>query len=106
MTTPSINSRGEFELTSSIFCHQICCLPIVTITYSFANYFGSRFEFPESFVNDELAGVFDVVRVIHDNWFDVFPVPVVSVEAVGFVADASGFETPTLQVVATPRVNV
>jgi len=64
------------------------------------------FDFTECFVNDELSGVFNVISVIYDDGFDFFPVPASFVEAVGFVSNASGFETASLQVVATPRINV
>jgi hypothetical protein len=64
------------------------------------------FDFTEGFVNDELAGVFNVTGVINNGRFEIGPLPAFFVEAVGFVADASCFETAGLQVVATPRLNV
>ncbi|ELY42172.1 hypothetical protein C496_07233 [Natronorubrum tibetense GA33] len=64
------------------------------------------FDFTEGFVYDELTGVFNVIRIVHDDRFEFFPVPALFIEAVGFVTDASGFETAVLQVVGTPRVNV
>jgi hypothetical protein len=65
-----------------------------------------RFDFAECLVNDELTGVFDVVGIIHDGWFNSVPVVALFVESVGFVSDSSGFETACLQVVGTPRVDV
>jgi hypothetical protein len=65
-----------------------------------------RSKLSESFVNDELAGVFDVVGVVYNCGFDVTPVPAFTVETIGFVADAPGFETPGLRVVATPRIDI
>jgi hypothetical protein len=65
-----------------------------------------RFDFAECLVNDELTGVFDVVGIIHDGWFNSVPVVALFVESVCFVSDASGFETACLQVVGTPRVDV
>ncbi len=62
--------------------------------------------FTECIVNEKLTGVFDVVGVVHDGWLDVLPVPSLSVEAVGLVSDTAGFETPVLQFVATPLVDV
>jgi hypothetical protein len=53
-----------------------------------------------------LTGVLNVVGIINDGWFDIFPVVALFVESVGFVSDTSGFETAVLQVVATPRMNV
>jgi hypothetical protein len=64
------------------------------------------FEFTEGFVHDELRGVVDVVGVVDDSRFDVVPLPAVTVESVGFVADAAGLNTTGLQVVATPRVDI
>jgi len=64
------------------------------------------FDFTECFVDDELAGVFDVIGVVYNDWFDVVPVPLLSIKSVSFITDASGFETAVLQVVATPRVDI
>ena len=65
-----------------------------------------RFDLTECFVDDGLGGVVDVIGVVNDSRFDGIPIPSLLVEAAGFVADASGFETAGLQVVATPRGNV
>jgi hypothetical protein len=53
-----------------------------------------------------LTGVFDVFGVVYDGWLDSVPIFALFVESVGFVLDASGFETSLFQVVATPRVDV
>ncbi|THE65428.1 hypothetical protein D8Y22_09640 [Salinadaptatus halalkaliphilus] len=64
------------------------------------------FDLAKCFVNKLLAGVLDVVSVIHDDRFEIVPIPPVAVETVDFVADAAGFETSVSQVVRTPRVDV
>jgi hypothetical protein len=51
------------------------------------------FDFAECLVDDELSGVVDVIGVVNDSRFDVIPISSLSVKAVGFVADTSGFET-------------
>jgi len=53
-------------------------------------------EFAECFINDQLAGVFHMVGVVNDGWFEVGPAPALPVKTVGFIADASGFNTPVL----------
>lgn len=63
-------------------------------------------DFTECFVDDELARVFDVISGINNGRFDLVPIPHVCVEAVCFVPDTASFDTPVLQVVATPRVDV
>ncbi|ELY26548.1 hypothetical protein C500_15335 [Natrialba magadii ATCC 43099] len=64
------------------------------------------FDFTECLVNDELAGVVNVIGVINDSRFNVAPIPTDSVEPIGFVADAAGLNTARLQVDPTPRMDV
>ena len=65
-----------------------------------------RFDFTECLVDDELAGVFDVIGGINNSGFRVVPLLAFFVKTIGFVTDASCFETAVLQVVATPRLDI
>ena len=64
-----------------------------------------RLKLFESFLDEELSRVFDVVGIVNDSIVDVVPVPAFFVETIDFVSDSSCFETAFVQVVRTTHLD-